>query len=101
MDKYIFIKRKVLTKDSCDHLIEMFEKSELCDNIRGYKFMDANLQTLKFSFLRELLLSACAEYFKKHPFLSKRRMYIRNIKPLYIGEDLLRERSSEGSWVLI
>jgi len=65
MDKYIFIKRKVLTKDSCDHLIEMFEKSELCDNIRGYKFMDANLQTSKFSFLRELLLSACAEYFKK------------------------------------
>ena len=76
MDKYIFIKRKALTKDSCDHLIGMFEKSELNDNIRGYKFIDANLQTSKFSFLRELLLSTCSEYFKKHPFLSKRKMYI-------------------------
>ena len=29
MDKYIFIKRKVLTKDSCDHLIRVFEKSDI------------------------------------------------------------------------
>ena len=53
MDKYIFIKRKVLTKNSCDHLIRMFEKSESYDNIRGYKYIDVNLQISKFSFLKE------------------------------------------------
>ena len=71
MDKYIFIKRKVLTKDSCDHLIRVFEKSELHDNIRGYKYIEPNFQTSKFYFLKELLISKLAEYVRKHPFLRK------------------------------
>ena len=52
MDKYIFIKRKVLSKDYCEHLIKVLEKSKLNDNIRGYKFMDGDLMTDKFSFIR-------------------------------------------------
>ena len=71
MDKYIFIKRKVLTKDSCDHLIRVFEKSELHDNIRGYKYIEPNFQTSKFYFLKELLISKLAEYVRKYPFLRK------------------------------
>tara|TARA_Y100001963_G_scaffold121932_1_gene170912 strand:- start:55 stop:606 length:552 start_codon:yes stop_codon:yes gene_type:complete len=76
MDKYIFIKRKVLSKDYCEHLIRVLEKSELHDNIRGYKFMDADLLIDKFSFIRDKLVSVLQEYRKKHPFLIKRGMYI-------------------------
>ena len=76
MDKYIFIKRKVLSKDYCEHLIRVLEKSELHDNIRGYKFMDADLLIDKFFFIRDKLVSVLQEYRKKHPFLIKRGMYI-------------------------
>ena len=76
MDKYIFIKRKVLSKDYCEHLIRVLEKSELHDNIRGYKFMDGDLEIDKYSFIRLKLISVFQEYRKKHPFLIKRGMYI-------------------------
>ena len=76
MDKYIFIKRKVLSKDYCEHLIRVLEKSELNDNIRGYKYMDADLLIDKYSFIRGELVSVLEEYRKKHPFLIKSGMYI-------------------------
>ena len=89
MDKYIFIKRKVLSKDYCEHLIKVLEKSKLNDNIRGYKFMDGVLMTDKFSFIRLKLISVLQEYRKKHPFLIKRGMYINPdfmIKKLFPGD---------------
>ena len=76
MDKYIFIKRKVLSKDYCEHLIKVLEKSKLNDNIRGYKSMDADLLIDKFSFIKIKLVSVLEEYRKKHPFLIKSGMYI-------------------------
>ena len=70
MDKYIFIKRKVLPKDYCENLIEGFEKSDVYDNPRGYKCVDVFFNTdSDFSFIRIKLLSALEKYSKKHSFI--------------------------------
>ena len=54
MDKYIFIKRKVLPKDYCENLIEGFEKSDLYDNPRGDKCEDVFFNTdSDFSFISD------------------------------------------------
>ena len=86
MDKYIFIKRKVLPKDYCENLIEGFEKSDVYDNPRGYKCVDVFFNTdSDFSFIRIKLLSALEKYSKKHSFLGK----ITNAPALHLDNDFM------------
>ena len=49
--------------------------------------MDANLQTSKFSFLRNLLTSTLIEYFKKHPFLKSD-----NHRTIFIDPDFMMKK---------
>jgi len=74
LDKYIFIKRKALSKDLCKNIIDLFERSESDNNPRGYQgvYVDADIPEL--SFLSGILLPNINEYANQHDFLH--RLYI-------------------------
>lgn len=69
MDKYIFKKRKILSSDDCDHIIKLLDDSDLIENIRGYSYIDGNLESVEFSSLKNNLFDAVMEYIGKHPYL--------------------------------
>ena len=95
MDKYIFIKGKVLTKDYCENLIKVFEKSDVYDNPRGYKCVDVffNMDS-DFSVIRMKLLCALEEYTKKHSFLRK----IANSSALHLDNDFMIKKFLPGDY---
>tara|TARA_B100001250_G_scaffold61764_1_gene48270 strand:- start:361 stop:948 length:588 start_codon:yes stop_codon:yes gene_type:complete len=69
MDQYIFNKPKSLSKKECSTLIELLESSNCHDNPRGYYYMDGNIESNRFSFLKKSLLSGIYEYAEKHSYL--------------------------------
>ena len=95
MDKYIFIKRKVLPKDYCENLVKVFEKSHLYDNSRGYKCVDVFFNTdSDFSLIRMKLLCALEEYTKKHSFLRK----LANYSKLHLDNDFMIKKFLPGDY---
>ena len=95
MDKYIFIKRKVLPKDYCENLVKVFEKSHLYDNSRGYKCVDVFFNTdSDFSLIRMKLLCALEEYTKKHSFLRK----LANYSKLHLYNDFMIKKFLPGDY---
>ena len=69
MDKYIYIKRKSLSKDQCKSLIDLFEKTGKIENPRGYSGVHTYLNTPQTAFIRNILTENIKNYIKKHKFL--------------------------------
>ncbi len=73
MDKYIFHKRKALDRRTCEHLINIFEKSNpvLIKKHDYYAIYPHLTEDIKFSFLKLILRKyIMGEYAKKHKFLN-------------------------------
>ena len=70
MDKYIYIKRKSLSKDQCKGLIDLFEKSKSEENPRGYSGVYTTLNTTSTLFMKSILIENIKKYTKKHNFLN-------------------------------
>lgn len=69
MDRYIYIKRKSLSRESCENLINHLEKSDKgYYNERGYYGVDTCASN--FSPVQVSLTEGLDEYVKKHKFLS-------------------------------
>ena len=82
MDKYIYIKRKSLSKDQCKGLIDLFEKSKSEENPRGYSGVYTTLNTTSTLFMKSILIENIKEYTNKHDFLN--RLYTSwNITPQF------------------
>ena len=75
MDKYIFKKSKALDRKTCDHIINVFEKSnpEWEKTRKNYYLVIGKLDTIKFNFLLPILMKYLREYCSKHPFLYTRQ----------------------------
>ena len=71
MDKYIFHKKKALDYQSCNHIIDLFEKSNptLRKEHDYYGIYPHITQDLRFSFVKPLLTKYIDEYVEKHRFL--------------------------------
>ena len=69
MDKYIYIKRKSLSKDHCKGIIDFFERSEQKENVRGYTGVYTNFNTTSTLFMKSILKENIKEYANKHKFL--------------------------------
>ena len=71
MDKYIFHKKKALDYQSCNHIIDLFEKSNptLRKEHDYYGFYPHITGDLRFSFIKPLLTKYIDEYVEKHRFL--------------------------------
>jgi len=72
MDKYILHKKKALDRRTCEHLINIFEKSSPDWNDRDYWGVYPLLTDISFSFLKPILRKYMDEYGKKHPFMGMR-----------------------------
>ena len=70
MDKYIYIKRKSLSKDQCKSLIDLFEKNEQTENPRGYLVMGSDFNTSQTIFIKGILTENIKKYTEKHNFLN-------------------------------
>ena len=69
MDRYLYIKRKSLSRESCENLITHLEKSNKgYYNERGYYGVDTSVAN--FSSVQVSLKEGLDEYVKKHKFLS-------------------------------
>ena len=82
LDKYIFKKSKALDLKTCDHIINVFEKSNPEWEKKNYYLVSASLSTLptlahmntvKLNFLLPILMKSVKEYCSKHPFLETRQ----------------------------
>ena len=71
MDKYIYIKRKSLSKDQCKSIIDFFERSEQKENPRGYRGVYSNFNTTSTLFIKSILTENIKKYTNKHNFLNK------------------------------
>ena len=71
MDKYIFHKKKALDYQSCNHIIDLFEKSNptLRKEHDYYGIYPHITGDLRFSFIKPLLTKYIDEYVEKHRFL--------------------------------
>ena len=69
MDKYIFCKKKALDNESCNHIINIFEKSNPEPNVRDYDAIYPSFTDRKFEFLKPILRKCIEEYVEKHKFL--------------------------------
>ena len=72
MDKYILHKRKALDCRTCEHLINVFEKSDFEYSTHDYYSIHPRLKDIKYNFLHPLLHSGMVEYGEKHSFLGRR-----------------------------
>ena len=70
MDKYIYIKRKSLSKDQCKGLIDLFEKTKQTENPRGYLAVLGSFNTSQTIFIKGILTENIKKYTKKHNFLN-------------------------------
>ena len=72
MDKYIFRKRKALDNQTCNYIIDLFEKSNpvLIEEHDYYAIYPHLIEDIKFSFLKPILRKYVGEYLKKHIFLN-------------------------------
>ena len=73
MDKYIVHKKKALDRRTCEHVINIFEKSSPHRNERDYWGIYPSLAELPFSFLKPILRKYICEYLKKHILQDKYR----------------------------
>ena len=73
MDKYILHKRKVLDRRTCEHIINIFEKSSPQRNDRDYWGIYPSLAELPFSFLKPIIGKGMDNYGEKVPFMGMRR----------------------------
>ena len=71
MDNYIFCRKKALDRKTSENVVEFVEKSEKLKNLRGYHYINANLRSPTFNFIRGVLISGIQEYREEHPFLKK------------------------------
>ena len=72
VDKYIFRKRKALDNQTCNYIIDLFEKSNpvLIEEHDYYAIYPHLIEDIKFSFLKPILRKYVGEYLKKHIFLN-------------------------------
>ena len=73
MDKYIFHKKKALDKKACDHIINLFEKSNPVYNEKhDYYAIYPSITDIKYGFVESSLRGYLKKYGKKHLFLGKK-----------------------------
>ena len=73
MDKYIFHKKKALDYQSCNHIIDLFEKSNpTLRKEHDYYAIFPDITHIKYQILHSTLRTYLKEYGKKHSFLGKR-----------------------------
>ena len=71
MDNYIFCRKKALDSKTSENLVEFVERSHKLKNLRGYHYINGNLRSPTFNFIRGVLISGIQEYREDHPFLKK------------------------------
>lgn len=69
MDKYIYLKRRALTKSQCDLVIKFIDNN--CVNDFMYDLCEESLSNTKFDFIPHTLEMYMGEYVTKHKFLQK------------------------------
>ena len=71
LDKHIFIKRKCLTKNQCDQLINCIEQSTLVNHENIYYVKHCEFSSNSFPFLLNSLTECVHEYVEKHTFMKR------------------------------